>query len=313
MYSLLREHILSSCSKYLAGAITAQQSNMDIGSPCIVDFGRIRTSDKETTDKLRDAVKDIFTNGKNIPIALNKLLYDIDDRSDIHIPVIHLFPSRTDVNMSYVENRYSSEIHCVRTIALLSDDYKSERLDSLRQLKVDNAKLFFENIGKDLDKYRYVNYIVDGICASKVSAIYSDISMVTNSLSYTYPRNTCTYIRGGGSSTLLDTLSISFYKLSDVIPIFDKKCSDGIAIEILLTNALLTAEDIISNSNNYILVRFLFSKYNDNLFTIDGEKIKRPFQCTINESIEINIDGALTKYTPDDRALNKLKSNNGGE
>lgn len=310
MYPLIREYILSKLSKNIVSAIVASKSNVEIGSPCIIDFGEVVHDQMSMTAKIKQEVNDIFEAGGDVADKLNRLIYN---NPSMIAPVRFLFPSKNvSTDMIYTEQAYISRYYCVRTLPIIKDLYRTTTFDNIHRLLPEhkNVSVFTKESIKHLDNCRYVNYVINNICKSNFDNVYDWIYGVMAELMREYTHNACIYQRGNGSATLLDTLSISFYMVSDTIPVFDKKPINGVGVELLLTNSMLTINNLNKDTNNYVHARYLFSKHEDNVFSIDGDKIKRSFTCSIGDAMEQIINSSLKRYTPDDTAFKKVKSNN---
>jgi len=149
---------------------------------------------------------------------------------------------------------------------------------------VNSVKDFSLYIKSLLKTYRFVNYTIGNIGKSNINSIRSDIELIIISLMNTYKYNTNLHRYVAETPLpLLDVVSISFYKIEDVIAIFDYKRLDGICMELSFTSS--DYEIDINNRYNTTTYRFIFSKYKDNLFTIDGESIKRQYDIPISEGL----------------------------
>ena len=306
MYGKLRDHFDSKIGKFAASAIVAYGCGreIDIGTPCLLDFTKIQLKkyrDKVNIEKMFEA-KDPIS-------ALNEFLH----KSLVSISALYLFPT-AGLSYGYMDVFSGSGFYCINRKPIIRDTYKSSIVKSfggitpMKRLPKLPAK-----ISEMLKKYRYVNYTLHNLCASNVGATMNYLHEMINVFAVKYPNNACVYLKGSGRSTLIDTLSISFHKLVDVMPIFDSKRASGVAIELLFTNSLLSGSEILETNNNYMMIRILLSRYRDNLFTIDGERIRRDFERSIFDTLDDQVHTLLKKSTPDDTVLKKAKSNKEGE
>lgn len=312
MYPLLKENILSRFSNFMVSAVASYKSSVDMGSLCIMDMASAANISPGFNSDVTGSIKKIFESGKDIPNKLNELSYE---NPGIAVHVYSLFPSRSDEGAVCIEQNYASRFNFVDTKPLLMDDSISTTIDDIRKMLsgYDTTDKLVENYIQELDKHRYTNYIINDICKSKYKDVYNFVYDIVGAMTKLYNKSVCSFMKFKSDAPLIDTLSISFYKLADVIPVFDTRCADGVAMEIMATNSLLSANELSTNKDSYVSVRLLFSKYSDNILTIDGEKIKRPFQCSVGEAMEQIIDNALKKNTPDDTVFKKTRSNKGGK
>lgn len=304
MYPQIKKGILSDRSDFLISALAARQEGINVGSPCIIDIGRARSlSDRNANDPL-PLIMDIFKNGKNISEAINRMVSEVS----IAAPIINLFPDKSDMPLIQTEVSYCNNYYYIDTPPLLLDTYKSESFDDIDEIMpLNRIHELPSKISTMLNKYRYVNYVISNICKSNSEIIQDYIYHMVSEFLKKHTVGICILFKGAENKcVLIDTLSISFYQLQDVIPIFDKRHMDGVVIELLLTNSTLIYDDIIKDQNNYTLIRMLFSMYRDNILTVDGEKLARPCQCPINDVIITKINKILIKHTPDDTAFRKL-------
>ena len=135
-----------------------------------------------------------------------------------------------------------------------------------------------------LRSHRYFNITLTGLGMSKKARLMTEINTLINTLRSEYPHS-----RGSIQNTdipryLVDIMSISFYKLVDVIPIYDIHRTKGIMVEFTLTSSGLNGDTAVLGAQSY---RFIFSKSKDGVFTIDGEKIKRPSESPTDKCAEL--------------------------
>ena len=306
MYGKLRDYFDGRIGKLTASAIVAHGYGraIEVGAPCLLDFTNVRI--KRYHDKLN--INKMFET-KDPIAALNKFLC----KSPINVPVTYFFPTH-GLPYVYMDVCNGNGFYCINRKPIVRDVHKSNVVKSFGGITpVKSLPKLPTKISEAFKKYRYVNYTLHNLCASNVDATLSYLYKMMNVFTIKYPNNTCVYLGGNGKNTLIDTLSISFYKLVDVMPIFDSKRVSGVAIELLFTNSLLSGSGILENNNNYMIIRVLLSRYRDNLFTIDGERINRAFEKSIFDILDDYVHPLLKKNTPDDIALKKAKPNKEGE
>ena len=306
MYGKLRDYFDDKIGKLAASAIVSHGSGreIEVGAPCLLDFTNVqikRYHDKISINKMFEA--------KDPIAALNKFLC----KAPIEVPVTYLFPTN-GLPYAYRDVCNGDGFYCINKKPIIRDVYKSNVVKSFGGITpAKNLPKLPTKISEAFKKYRYVNYTLHNLCASNADATLNQLYKIMDVFTTKYPNNTCVYLRGNGKGTLIDTLSISFYKLVDAMPIFDSKRVSGVAIELLFTNSLLSGSEILENNNNYMIIRVLLSRYRDNLFTIDGERINRAFEKSIFDILDDHVHPLLKKSTPDDTALKKAKPNKEGE
>ena len=158
-----------------------------------------------------------------------------------------------------------------------------------------------EQLKDQLDNNRFINYVFEDVKSSNIDNITLNIGKIVNILKSdkNYPNNISFYqYNRDGSRVLIDTVSISFYKIKDVIPVFNYKKLDGICMEITLINSDLKNESLMKQGYSMIY-RFLFTKYKENIFFIDGQSIKRPNDILIKNTL-VKLYSILKRSVPKD-------------
>ena len=158
-------------------------------------------------------------------------------------------------------------------------------------------------IYEQLKSNRFINYTFYDIKKSNVSDIESYLKAIIKVLSKEYPSKISYHKHNTRNRVLIDTMSISFYNLIDIIPIFDRKKSEGVGIDIMLTNSEVEPDRIMSEGYS-LLFRFIFGRYRENIFTLDGAAIQRPWSQPVNEIIE-RICSLLKSECPRDKKISK--------
>jgi len=276
------------------------------------DSGRPRFTKQAPSYSPKSPVKKTKDPDKNDTKAID--LYDMDIKKANNI--IH--NSLNKINLLFLHNQwtgdgrdysssnfYASSFHftgikpiiydtCLRVVAdRLEDIHTSKDLKSLCSI-----------VSEQLKEYRYVNYVLNNVVKSNVGDRLRDLAAVKDALLKGFPNKICFF--GDNASncrSLIDTISISFYDLSDTIAIFDSKRSRGVCMEVF---ALSSAVKDPTYPNKTMTWRFLFSKHRDNVFTIDGESIKRPCDMSIKDGFHY-IERGLVKNVANDAAKKNKK------
>ncbi len=196
---------------------------------------------------------------------------------------------------------------CSRIVPIIHDKGSHTSLERLSDVHdKDEISNFGMAIGDVLKSVRYVNYTFTGIAKSNIKYIMEDINRMYNALRSVYEIDVCTYMYAGNRSRMLiDTVSISFYNLCDMIPIFDSKRAKGIGIEISLASSSLPGIEYMGQGGA-ITYRFIMACYRENILTIDGEKINRALDVGSNKAISC-ISKVLRTEAPNDMKLHKRK------
>lgn len=183
--------------------------------------------------------------------------------------------------------------------------FELERLSDIYKIK--ELKDFSNIISSSLKDNRYVNYTFTGVTMSNKKYMLEDVYSIFNSLRKVYPAHVSFFRTANieGLRRLIDTVSISFYKLEDVIPIFDFKHTIGVAVEVFLTSSTNTPDDT-NVSGVSATYRFLFSKHRENIFSIDGEPLKRSFDSPVDRAIQ-EVCWVIDKHSPNDTKIKKRK------
>lgn len=287
--------------KSLPGIILSDQESISVGTPIIAKTDPFVAF---TEDENGEAAyyKDTSTRThaeellKEDPKLVNKILA----RSITKMSALHLFCSirgYCDYN-ELVINGFN--FHFRSEIPLIHDE--AHRLSASRISDVfGNPEL--RDIGGFLSdcfkSHRYLNVLLTGLGQSMKPQLLSEINKLINALKGEYPHSKGILQTAELPRHLIDVLSISFYKLSDVIPIYDIRRTKGVVLEFTITTSGLTGDNIIIGCQTY---RFIFSKYKDGVFTIDGEQIIRPGEGQTERCSEL-ICNTLAHSMPHDYAL----------
>ncbi len=197
---------------------------------------------------------------------------------------------------------------CSNRIHIIHDKGSHMLLERLSDVHNKDELASFSTIINDrLREARYVNYTFTGIAKSNIKYMMEDLNRMYNALRKTYENHTCVYMyENGRSRALVDTLSISFYNLYDMIPIFDSKRAKGVGIEISLTNSIFKGIEL-TDANLAITYRFILAAHRENIFTIDGEKINRLLDISSSKALT-HLSKVLFAEAPNDTRLQKKKA-----
>jgi len=235
----------------------------------------------------------------------NKLLHFNGAKANIMFP----FSFYEDLKDYYIYRMNGNQLYFNGEKPLIFDEghiLETERLSDIHsKTEIQN---FVEMVNDSLRSNRYLNYVFNNVATSNKKYMLEDINTIFNSLKKFYPKNVSFFRTPIGKSLrcLIDTISISFYRIEDVIAIFDSRRASGIAVEIFLTNSTHDASNI-SRDGNTVTYRFLFSKFRENLFTIDGELIRRKYDRDTRDVL-LMASSVISRDIPNDEKLKKEKS-----
>lgn len=316
----------------LSGLITQSINGLPVGSPCLA-FLFCAPRDTKTKSNIL-AAKKVISETQDLNDINDQLRGLIDN-----LRLIFLFNVATTISpdeATTVESTSSGPRLKVKINSMNLDHadfsgrapqfyytgkkpliYDTHRFISLHEVDriVDNLKTFPDELNAALNSNRFLNYTYYDIKRSNVDEVIDNIGEIITSLSNSCPNSTSFYCheehKGRGSRVLVDVVSISFYKLADVVPIFNRKKLGGFCMEIFLTNSELK-EKAILEQDKFLTVRFLFTKHRENVFSIDGEPVKRPYDRTIAHTTKVLFRFLKAEVPNDTIKNNKEKSKQKG-
>lgn len=239
-------------------------------------------------------------------VELNKHMSDLDTC----INTFMLFDNTLVSSVPYKNTAtHVNSIYCIDGPVIFQDKHYSEDIDSPQKLR-DLSKIasIKDIIAKLQTEYRYINYSINTY-SSNASNILDTLNMFVKNLNNSfYNTRICISMKSPYKHALLDILSISFYRLPDVIPIFIPNKVDGVVMEIMLLNSITPWEDAI-NRNYFSSTKIVFSKYTDNVLVVDGEQLYKGRNNNIasNATTEY-VEEVLCRYTPNDTQINNINN-----
>jgi hypothetical protein len=237
-------------------------------------------------------------------VEANKML-----RNGIKIDTMFVFSLYKDYHDFYIHGMQSNQVYFDGKKPLVFDEghrFELERLTDVH--KKDELNNFSEMIYDSLKENRYINYSFGGIATSNKRYMFEDINIIFNDLQRVFPKNFSFFMSTLNNRTLrslVDTVSISFYRIQDVIAIFDSRETTGMGIEIFLTNSAHKPQHM-NESEATATYRFLFSKSRENILTIDGELINRQHNRSTSDALGAAFS-VINKNIPIDDKLKKDK------
>ena len=237
-------------------------------------------------------------------VEANKLIHNYVRKSK----ALFMFPTdpkHGDFSLSNVSGRsvYFSGIK-----PILSDNFSRYDLHRLSDVhSKEDINGFAEMTADALLRNRYINYTFVDVAESNKKYMLEDINTIFNNLRKVYKHNVSFFQSiFANNRSLLDIVSISFYRLADATAIFDSRNASGMVVEVLMTNSLCTPSDmgIAGKSSTY---RFFFSSSSENVFTIDGLRVHRPGDCPTDNAL-LYMYKALSTNVPNNEALKPKRS-----
>ena len=238
-------------------------------------------------------------------VEANKML-----RNGVKVDTMFVFSLYKDYHDFYIHGMQGQQVYFDSKKPLIFDEghrFELERLTDVH--KKDELNNFSEMIYSSLKDNRYINYSFGGVATSNKKYMFEDINIIFNDLKSVFPKNLSFFmsaLSNGTLRSLVDTVSISFYRIQDVIAIFDSKKTLGMGVEIFLTNSAHKPQhmDVSEATATY---RFLFSKSRENILTIDGELINRQHNKATNDALG-SAFSVINKNIPIDDKLKKDKA-----
>jgi hypothetical protein len=248
------------------------------------------------------SAKDLYEMGV---VEANKVL-----QSGAKISTMFVFSFYKDYQDFYIHSMQSHQVYFDGKKPLIFDKgyrFELERLADVH--KKDELNNFSEMIYDSLKENRYVNYSFERVATSNKKYMFEDINTIFNDLQRVFPKNFSFFtsvLNNGTLRSLVDTVSISFYRMQDVIAIFDSRETFGMGVEIFLTNS--AHKPIHMNELEATATyRFLFSKSRENILIIDGELIKRQHNRATGDALGSALS-VIGKNIPIDDKLKKDKT-----
>jgi hypothetical protein len=268
-----------------SGLILRPTNSLPIGTPCMIDLN--------SKNALGKRIEKEKIEGLNNIEEINSYFKSEAGSANI----VFLFNIYNDSSDFIIAGTKINRVYYIDDKPLIYDSYSSTLLESSRKDAIGDNIL--EQLEDQLDSNRFINYVFEDVKSSNIDNITLNIGKIVNILELNKNYNTSFYqYNHDGSRVLIDTVSISFYKIKDVIPVFNYKKLDGICMEIMLVNSDLKNESLTKRGYS-MTYRFLFAKYKENMFSVDGQSIKRPNDILIKNTL-VKLYSILKKSVPKD-------------
>ena len=290
-----------------------------VGTPCIAqirpftsklyssNFAEMTFDRKGKAYKKESEEKQDMTNAKDLCGMSLTEANDLIHRYISKLKTLFIFSTSNNYNDFYTSNLHSKFIYLSGIKPIILDEGKRFNIARLSDVhgKQELAD-FTEMTYNSLQDHRYINYTFTNVAKSNKRYMAEDINTIFNGLETAYPYHMSSFqsVRDGVRN-LIDVVSVSFYRLTDVTAIFDSKRAIGMGVDVFLTNSTHTVKDM-SSAGKGITYRFLFSVSSENIFTIDGEAIIRPSSIS-TQSARNKVHGVISNNVPNDEALKVKK------
>lgn len=170
------------------------------------------------------------------------------------------------------------------------------------------------DVAAKLKKNRYLCFVIEGMAEkSVVEKSYHEINSLISNLRNKYPYNRAHSTKDANKTTpfLLNTISICFHQLADIMPVFDARAvKKSFGMEILLTNSELTPNQIHGGVGS-VSFTLLFSASADNIFEIDGDEIIKESGLTVPDVMSM-IDTTISNSASQRHTKSNKKSKSSG-
>lgn len=271
-------------------------------TPHIVLDGKRIALPRSKSGNIKVRAKDLI---KMDPMEVKTLLKHKVSKMNVLVP-FGCIPNSDD----YLQIKLPpSKIHFDGKMPLIFDEghsFETKRLSDVHSKH--EIKNFAEMSHEALKNHRYLNYTFVDVAQSNKKYMLEDINSIFNSLKSAYPENVSFFQHTNFSKMrcLVDTISISLYRLEDTTAIFDVRRADGLAAEIFLTNSAQDVYDMGKEARS-ATYRFFFSKSRENIFTIDGELIRRQNDRPTLDALH-HACFRISEEMPNDNKLKKAKT-----
>ena len=158
-----------------------------------------------------------------------------------------------------------------------------------------------------LQTNRFMNINVSNITDRTFKSISQDLTKLFSKLTDTFKYNSSCYMFGDGNCTLIDTISISFYSLADMIQLFSTKHLQGVGIELTAFNSHDSKNDKFTDHAYATTVHMLFANESEGITSIDGENIERAYAGSVHEDLSTFLD-CITRNVPLDITQQQIKT-----
>lgn len=256
------------------------------------------------TEAKKSTAKDLYQIAKKDLRKANSTL----SKSLSSINVVIPFSIWSDP-VDYVVNvTNANRFHIDGSLPIIYDHGIHTELDRLSDVHNSSDVSNFPDLLADrLQSNRFINYTFSGVGTSNLKYMLEDINSFYSVLTKAYPNHISFFqYPNNRVKVITDIVSVSFYELGDVLPIFDSKRASGICMEVFITNSSIKGQDITSKMKS-ATYRFVFSKSKENVFTIDGEAIRRPHDMSSSKAISLVRD-TISKEVPNDAKIENNKS-----
>jgi len=313
MYDKRLEYFRNMYKKELliSGISTVVIGPFPVGSPCI---GSINSRDCLKRSPHNGSVASLKDIANIIEEGDEAKILSVVNNQLVNILMLFLFNMGTDDLDFATPFAQINHFYYIHKPPLIFDTSHNSNLSIIGGLEscIKDVQGLPALIYEQLKSSRFINYTFHDIKKSNVPDIENDLKTIIKVFSKEYSSRMSYHKHRTSNRVLIDTMSISFYNLADIIPIFDYKKARGVGIDITLTNSEVEPNKIMMKGHN-LLFRFIFGEYRENIFTLDGEAINRPYSQHVDEVVKY-ICKSLKNECPRDKKISKTitKKKEGG-
>lgn len=285
------QNIVGKNDVVLCGILRRPFGELRAGMPCSMIIPNIyeKMFGKFEANMLIEKIKQESSKGKASIVTVNNLLKElyliIGDKLSgtliIHSPLnTYFIPATITCPINNFLFNGKKPIMFDKHKIIESDTFEFEKLKSNNFTH--NTEII-EEVLKILDTYRTFTIVKHGIDDHDKNHFIATTSTLINTIINMFFYNQSIYYYGNANKVLINTLSFSFYKIEDLVPLFSSKndrCSIG--VELFACNS--DSKQIIK-SNDCILAQFIFAQHKEGLFKIDGADIHYIYARSVAEDL----------------------------
>ena len=287
---------------FVSAVLLSKKDVFKIGTPCLVNLSYKRRKDGTYLPTANEIINLIENKSSNAQINdyLSKQK-NVTFNLDFIINVPHI-----ETAILRFDNVSPSDFYCVAAKPFVFDSSK------FVTMPIDTNEIWLPTIlslEEGLKKNRFINYTFEGVKQSNYKKLLRTLKEIISNLNSLYPYNISLVNKKNGSfaqspSFLIDIVSISFYRIEDVFPIFNHRECNGLSMEITMTTSTAPSEILIDGHSLQQTFRLIFSKYSENVTSMDGEQINNDYY-PINAILEL-VSNNIAANTPNNSTHKKL-------
>lgn len=257
--------------------------------------GRMHPRDQNTMNTagtLRE-LKSILDGDGDIN-EVNSLLKEMGYNCDVIIP----FPlnpglTPTTIGMRASDVFYTGKVPIIKdTGKVLSSDgtFSNDEFQFDGDANIVNA---LERIVGTLRSERYVNLSANKLSSGSFKVVSQELKRIIGVLSTIFKYNSSVYAFTDCSRILIDTISISFYRLEDMMTVFSTNKNTGVGFELFAFNSIEGQNGTFLNSGHCYIAHMIFATDAEGITQVDGEQLERGYQEVPSGELSMFLDRAV--------------------